>query len=137
MENETNVLPRLNSLDDLIEIFKMLKEEPTLHGIGFDMDSEFEHREKTSKECGSACCIGGWVQACNPETRNLSISKALQTIAPYAHSSEVYDVCWPDNTKAYKNATPEDAIRVLEALRDTGKSIWNEIEFEEKEEETV
>lgn len=130
MENETNVLPRLNSLDDLIDIFKLLKEQNTLHGIGFDMDHEYEFREDTLKECGSACCIGGWVQACNPETRVMSISQALKTLAPHAHSIEVYDVCWPNNTKAYRNATPEDAIQVLEALRDTGKCIWDEFEFE-------
>lgn len=126
-------LPRLKNLDDLINLFKTLQEQETISGIGFDMDREYITKDSTHKECGSACCIGGWVQACNPETRRLSIEEALHTIAPHIDKTQTNLVCWPRETSIFKNAKTEHAIQVLEALRDTGECIWDRIEIPESQ----
>lgn len=126
-------LPRLKNLDDLIDLFKILQEQETIAGIGFDMNHEYDYRESSNKECGSACCIGGWVQACNPETQKNTITEALHTLVPDVSFSEVQKVCWPDNMSVYHQAKTEHAIQVLEALRDTGKCIWNDIEILEEQ----
>lgn len=118
---------RLNDLQDLINLFKVLEAEQVLEGLGFDMNREYRHRALTEHECGSACCIGGWVQYLNEDTRVLEIEDALGTIAPNVARDQLYEICWPSSTPNYQDITLADAIQVLEILRDTGKCDWGSV----------
>lgn len=117
-------LPSLNNLTDLAELLRSINNEDDAE-LGFDMSLVYSERKSTDHPCGSACCIGGWVQACNPETREGSIEDAVQTIAPEISLEEIERLCFPDEDEAWI-ATPEDAARAVEILRDTGKCDWHD-----------
>lgn len=94
--------------------------------MGFDMDKEYKHRKTSQHHCGSACCIGGWVQYLNRNTRGLELDRAVATICPPDMSShEIYNLCYPRGigNPAWK-ATPQQAAKAVEILRDTGKCDW-------------
>lgn len=121
-------LPYLKNIDDLINLFKRLKEVKIIDGLAFDMNTEYAHREKSNKtDCGSACCIGGWVQACNPDLREMDMEHALGRLHPYVSQSVFEELCWPDRYEYYELITAENVVDALECIRDTGNFDWDEI----------
>lgn len=117
-------LPRLENLTDLANLLRSIDNSETSE-MGFDMNYGYLGRYETPHECGSACCISGWVAFCNPETKSLSLHGAVQTLGAQIVECEALNLCYPDGESedAY-NATPEQAARAVEILRDTGKCDW-------------
>jgi hypothetical protein len=118
---------RLNNLTELADFLRGLDNNSPSSKMGFDMDKSYENRKNSSHPCGSACCIGGWVQHRNPKTRDLELEDAVKTICPPDMSkSEIYRLCYPGGVghQAWK-ATPQQAARAVEILRDTGKCDWD------------
>lgn len=123
---------RLNNLTDLADLLRGLSNDEPTDGIGFDMRQSYLDKEDTSLECGTACCISGWVQHCNPELRGLDLIATVATLLPEpvvfgdATYSELDELCFPNNNSSYAwGATPQQAARVVEILRDTGKCDWD------------
>lgn len=123
---------RLNNLTDLADLLRGLNNDEPEDGMGFDMRYTLEDRGATDLECGSACCIGGWVHYINPETEYLGLVPAVATLLPKALGlgdplwDELQQLCYPegdDNEGAWE-ATPQQAARAVEILRDTGKCEW-------------
>lgn len=120
-------LPRLNNLTDLAEFLKTLPANDDASAEhGFDMRNEFLD-DTYDHPCGSACCIGGWVKECNPETRFGSLSAAVASLG--CSQDEAFKLCWaaaPDRTDFDEAwyATPQQAARAVEILRDTGFTDW-------------
>jgi hypothetical protein len=113
----------LKNLTDLAEKLKSIGDDAE---IGFDMHRGYASRHATNHLCGSACCIGGWVQHCNPNTRTMRLAEAVQTIAPDVAFDELDLLCFPlEGSPAWK-ATPKQAARAVEIMRDTGKCDWDE-----------
>jgi len=113
----------LKNLTDLAEKLKSIGDDTE---IGLDMYHGYASRHASNNPCGSACCIGGWVQLCNPDTRAMHLVSAVQTIAPDLDFDELDALCFPmENSPAWK-ATPQQAARAVEILRDTGKCDWDE-----------
>lgn len=73
---------------------------------------------------GSACCIGGWVQIANPEAREMFLEEAVQSLQPDLDLQECYSLCYPEHFLTAYDATPLQAARAVEILRDTGKADW-------------
>lgn len=113
-------LPRLNNLTDLANLLRGLDNGPDAE-LGFDMKCTFKYRKLTKHECGSACCVDGWVEACNgPRKRGWSI------ISLGVSEDDANEICFPGaiiSGLAY-DATPQQAARVIEILRDEGVVDW-------------
>jgi hypothetical protein len=124
---------RLNNLTDLADLLRSLSNDELTDGVGFDMRFSYDDKEDTALECGSACCIGGWVQHCNPELRGYDLTVAVATLLPEALGeddtlwNELHELCFPELGDDYYawDATPQQAARAVEILRDTGKCDWD------------
>lgn len=115
---------KLKNLTDLANVLRDLGKQE-LHGkMGFDMRFSYENRRISDHPCGSACCIGGWVQHHNPNTRSMGLAHAVQTLAPKLSYWEFERLCYPTWSSSAWDATPEQAARAVEILRDTGKCNW-------------
>ena len=112
---------RLNNLTELADLLRGLSNNELTDGMGFDM----------RHECGTTCCIGGWVHHINPETEHLGLVRAVATLLPFTVETfdktwyELDELCYPARGNAYAwEATPQQAARAVEILRDTGKCDW-------------
>ncbi len=138
---------RLNNLEDLEALLRRLHEVQTIDGIGFDMNRDYIGRELTSHPCGTACCIGGWVQTLNPEVRKYAIADAVYSISPKEFDiREATALCYPDQADGetdneddmyrYYYAPALMAAYAVKIFRETGKADWAEAERLAKEELT-
>jgi hypothetical protein len=119
---------KLKNLTELADLLRGLDNNSPRRKLGFDMQYSYRDRNFSDHFCGSACCIGGWVQYLNKNTRDLELQDAVATICPPDMSKyEIYRLCHPDT--AYDNGyvtTPQQAARAVEILRDTGVCNWGE-----------
>jgi hypothetical protein len=116
---------RLNSLKDLAERLRGLDNSKSNLELGFDMRLDHHDRMATTHECGSACCIAGWVKHLNHETVEMTATGAVMTIAPTSVSeSEIFSLCNPRGRGWV--ATPQQAARAIEIVLETGKCDWEE-----------
>ena len=119
---------KLKNLTELADLLRGLDNNSPRRKMGFDMAYSYNDRKASNHFCGSACCIGGWVQYLNRNTRKLELHYAVATICPpYMSKDEIYRLCYPDT--AYDDgydATPQQAARAVEILRDTGECDWEE-----------
>jgi hypothetical protein len=134
---------RLNNLEDLEALLRLLHEVQTIDGIGFDMNRDYSGRECTIHPCGTACCIGGWVQTLNPEVRKYAIADAVYSISPKEFDlREATALCYPDladdgdDMYKYYYAPALMAAYAVKIFRETGKADWVEAERLAKEELT-
>jgi hypothetical protein len=119
---------KLKNLTELADLLRGLDNHSPRRKMGFDMQHPYESRHASIHPCGSACCIGGWVQYRNKNTRKLELQDAVATICPPDMSrDEIYRLCYPDTAHddGY-DATPQQAARAVEILRDTGECDWEE-----------
>lgn len=117
---------KLKDLTDLANALRGLDNYDPKDGLGFDMKFGYHNRHVSDHPCGSACCIGGWVQHHNSNTRSMALAHAVQTLAPELSYHEVERLCYPTWSSSAWDATPEQAARAVEILRDTGKCDWYE-----------
>jgi hypothetical protein len=119
---------KLKNLTELADLLRGLDNNSPRRKMGFDMAYSYNDRKASNHRCGSACCIGGWVQYLNKNTRDLELHGAVATICPPDMSKdEIYRLCYPDTAHDYGyDATPQQAARAVEILRDTGVCDWEE-----------
>lgn len=118
---------KLNNLTDLAEFLKKFDNSNPRRKLGFDMQWGYSQRHSSGHDCGSACCIGGWVQYHNKGTRKIDVSDAVLSICPEGTSLDnVYNLCYPNDRDGNGwDATPQQAARAVEILRDTGECDWD------------
>lgn len=118
---------KLKNLTDLAEFLKKFDNDKPRRKLGFDMQWAYESRDLSEHDCGSACCIGGWVQYLNRKTRKMDVVEAVLSISPEGTSwEEVHKLCYPTGWTANAwEATPQQAARAVEILRDTGECDWD------------
>jgi hypothetical protein len=116
-------ISRLNNLTDLANLLRSIDNSPESE-LGFDMHANFQFANDSKHPCGSACCIGGWIQACNVELQDSELEEAVQALQPNLDIDECYLLCSPKPFSKAWNATPEQAARAVEILRDTGVCDW-------------
>lgn len=117
-------MTKLENLTDLAEFLKGLKNDDPTIDKGFDMQWSYNNKHFTDHPCGTAMCIGGWVQNFNVETRRMGFLDAVMTICPEGVTRyEVGELCNPFVAIGW-SATPQQAARAVEILRDTGFCDW-------------
>ena len=116
---------KLKNLTELADLLRGLDNDNPRRKLGFDMYHGYASRHGSNHPCGSACCVGGWVQYCNPDTRTMRLVETVQTIAPDADYWEIDKLCYPTEELNAWRATPQQAARAVEILRDTGKCNWD------------
>jgi len=116
---------KLKNLTDLAEFLKKFDNDSLRRKLGFDMTRSYNDRRDSLHPCGSACCIGGWVQYHNKDTRRMTVEEAVLSISPEGTSQiEVLNLCYPNDLYGW-DSTPQQAARAVEILRDTGKCDWD------------
>lgn len=115
-------MKRLNNLTDLAALLRSVDNSPTSK-VGFDMATP-RRGDWTSHPCGTACCIGGWVHIANPDTYCLPLEVAVNSLQPDLPYHECDTLCYPPPGYQAYHATPEQAARAVEILRDTGECDW-------------
>jgi hypothetical protein len=124
-------LKRLDNLTDLADLLRSLNNDKPKDGMGFDMRHNLADSKYTDLECGTACCIGSWVRYINPETETFSLIDAVATLLPKPVEcfgetwDEIEELCSPKRYEKAWDATPQQAARAVEILRDTGKCDWD------------
>lgn len=114
---------RINNLTELADFLRTLPDNDDASAAhGFDMRNGRVSRD-TRHPCGSAGCIGGWV--CHINGWAVGAINSIQDIAPDIAFAECVVLCTPrdDEAPAWE-ATPQQAARAVEILRDTGKCDW-------------
>lgn len=119
-------LPKVTNLTDLAALLRSIDNGPTSE-MGFDMQQDFEGRKGTDHPCGTAACIGGWLQAARPDLRDGHLHEAVAALG--CDPDEAKKLCWAKSVSFSSfdpawDATPEQAARAVEILRDTGKCDW-------------
>ena len=117
------IYPKLQIMIDYLE---NLDNSPNSK-CGFDMNYEHESHY-TDHPCGTACCIGGHAELIlggyHPEDPEVVEALSRLCNIPVKIANKI---CWPGSRancpEAYE-ATLEQAIKVLEICRDTGKVDW-------------
>lgn len=113
---------KITSLTELAEFLRNLPNGPDAV-IGFDMSNSQNARFLTDHPCGSACCIGGWVNLQNGT--DYGVSRAVRMIAPtYMEVMEITALCYPRYFPEAWGATPQQAARAVEILEETGQCDW-------------
>lgn len=91
--------------------------------LGFDMEKWYGTRDETDHECGTACCICGHAQYL-----------AMLELLPYSCFSDWLDIpntdaaaiTVPDEDIGAYDASPAQAVKLLEHYRDTGVVDWQQ-----------
>lgn len=128
-------IERLKDLTDLETLLRRLHVEPVIDGNGFDMNRDYDYRAKTLHECGSACCIAGWIQLANKETRHIDdLEDVVLALAGGGDEDQARALCYPSEFRVinegrnFYNASPLVAAHAVAIFRDTGKADWPEAE---------
>ncbi len=118
----------LVGLNFLINTLKSVDTSPT-STLAFDMGYSYFRRHQSKHACGSACCIGGWCQFLFPNEEYVSLQEAFGRIVDDDELRTA--VCYPNGIYLDDDvmlnpmkATVEQAITMLEILRDTGEVDW-------------
>ena len=112
---------KVANLTDLAEFLKTLE-----YDAYNTKDNKFNMREQVY-------CIGGWAKRLQPVS-SLSIVEAVKKLAPTVHLEEIAKLCfrpYNDNFDGWA-ATPQQAAKAVEILRDTGKCDWEKAMKEEE-----
>lgn len=111
-------------LEKLIRQLRTVSEDPR-PDLGFDMRWGYSGRMYSDHPCGSACCIGGHASAILHDEGSGRNAPHHDFGLLCGVSSKVADaVCFPPTLSDARNATPAQAVRLLEILRDEGVVDW-------------
>lgn len=91
--------------------------------MGFDMSTD--NPGSTTHPCGSACCIGGWVQYLHPQLRDKTLVGAVMAVSNLDNST-AYHLCWDDRA-LYSGTSPQDGAQAIRNAVKFGDPKWDEI----------
>lgn len=112
---------KIRSLTDLAQFLRILPDNDDADAAaGFDMRAS-RFSEDTNHPCGTAACIGGWVRYINRDSRQLVRSVEALGV-PYLDADQL---CFPPSDHPAWDATPEQAARCVEILRDEEVVDWD------------
>lgn len=112
----------LLALADLLD--GMDNSNPDLR-MGFDMSTDLIDPGNTTHPCGSACCIGGWVQYLHPQLQGHSLSNAVLAVSDMSEAT-ANRLCW-DGQALYGDATPQDGAQAIRNAIEFDDPKWDEI----------
>ena len=113
----------VTNLTDLAEFLKTLEYDPFLTRRTF-----FQYKTKGNKfnMREAEYCIGGWAKRLQKDTSSFTIVEAVKKLAPTVLWEEIDKLCFRPHSDKFDgwDATPHQAARAVELLRDTGKCDW-------------
>ena len=92
--------------------------------LGFDMVRTDICAHLSHHPCGKACCVGGHVFLVNGKNLGEEMADKIHEISENVSLDSCFDLCYPYDLPSTWEATPEQAARAVEILRDTGKCDW-------------
>lgn len=135
----TAIPDKFNTLQEVADFLKTMDNSKDAQ-TGFDMLCS--HPSQTTRHpCGSACCIGGWINYVNGT--HYSLAHAVQQLTTKVDKGvqyeEAHELCFmkrgvadmglPDRIEAIENrmvsVTPQQAARAIEILLETGACDWD------------
>jgi len=101
---------KVNTLTDLAEFLKTLE-----HDQYKTLQNGFNMRDPDA-------CIGGWLRRIK-NVEGFTFKKLVLELDPSLDELQAHLLCFPEHPEAW-SATPHQAARAVEILRDTGKCDW-------------
>lgn len=120
----------IENIELLIDTIRNAGKNQKYRHVGFNMNYmtpvEVSGQEDYSgHDCGTAFCIMGWWRLAHTITDSGSLV-AFQKWLGIDDYDQVHDLVYPDSEcDAAWSATPEQAVKIIEHLRDTGKTDWS------------
>lgn len=117
------------NIDNLNHLIETLRNPPAESHMGFNMRDWFvpahEGPSHVDYECNSVACIAGWCAYI--AKADLSESDIPEVAMNWLEITveQSCELFTPQAVEDYEAVTIEDAIRVIEHLRDTGEVDWS------------
>jgi hypothetical protein len=117
-------LPYIENLPQLAEFIGSLPANDDADAVaGLDMhNSDLFMTGYTHHPCGTAACIGGWLEACNKPKEDQGICYLVAGLGEGVSLDEVDNLCFEYPTDPTPN--PQQAARAIMILHETGKCDW-------------
>jgi hypothetical protein len=112
----------ITTLEELAVILDgMDNKDPTLD-LGFDMGWSAP-TDETTVECGSACCIGGWINSINKT--DMSLEAAVMSISSLTERTSL-DLCFNSLAVDF-DTTPQQGAKAIRNAIEFGDAKWEEV----------
>ena len=118
-------LPYIETLPQLAEFIGSLPANDDADAVaGLDMhNSGLFMTQSTNHPCGTAACIGGWLEACNKPKGNQGICCLVAGLGEGVSLDEADNLCFDYPINPTPN--PQQAARAIMILHETGKCDWS------------
>jgi hypothetical protein len=93
--------------------------------MGFDMVQDLSSAGRSNHPCGTACCIGGWVQHLNPQLRSLSLERSVCDVSSLSYSA-AESLCYSGNA-LQQSVTPQQGAQAIRNALEFDDPKWNEV----------
>lgn len=125
-------MPNVNNINTVIAAISAAGKNPHQPGVGFSMEFHYHSPIRVSDTSGFRCktvaCICGWTNLVSGHHSASDDDHAAEFLGiGYEQGQRLFYPDWAgreDPTVHPYTATPEQAIAVLEILRDTGDIDW-------------
>ena len=94
--------------------------------VGFDMEEPWLFRATTKHPCGTAMCIGGWVQKLVPETREMRLSDAVMHVATGMSGRCAHLLCY-EGIALFPTTTPQHGAQAIRNALTYDDPKWSEV----------
>jgi hypothetical protein len=112
----------ITTLEELAVILdSMDNNDPTLD-LGFDMGF-CSPTDETTVECGSACCIGGWINSINKTV--MYLEAAVMSISSLTERTSL-DLCF-NSFAVDSSPTPQQGAKAIRNAIEFGDARWEEV----------
>lgn len=127
---------KIFGLTGLIEFFRELDKTRVYEVGGRDIGFAMDWEKPDDNPCGSACCIGGWIDLLRPDIGEMEIEGVGRLSARVillareeglsVSHHDAFRLCYPDSPTGAYEATPAQAAIALEAIKEglSGHKAW-------------
>ena len=124
-------MPNKDNINAVIAAIKQAGNNPKHPGVGFSMEYHYyspaRPADRSDFQCSTVACIAGWTNLASGHRNPGDEQHAMDFLGiAYDTAQALFYPGWVgevSDVDAY-TATPAQAVRVLELLRDTGKADW-------------
>jgi hypothetical protein len=116
-------MTKIVTLRKIADMLHGMQHEDPAADVGFDMSCELLDSEFSKHPCGTACCIGGWVQHLNPHLRDVDMVKAVQDVSMLSRAA-AYELCWG---RTSRTITPQQGAHAIRNAITYGDPGWAEV----------
>jgi hypothetical protein len=116
-------MTKIVTLEEIADMLDgMIHRDPEAD-VGFDMRRTHGERRSSNHPCGTACCIGGWVQHLNPHTRGQGVAGAVMDVSGMS-SATAYKLCYGVMSD---NITPQQGAQAIRNALNYNDPRWGDV----------